>query len=170
MIRATDFSLTHSEYRIGSGSACRAKPMRGAASEMSPSPTLLPCPAGQPPLKLTGAARAPGAANVISPSEGVHAVSAQQCGFGRGVASGPQVSVALPALRPVAANREHCGCCGGSCCGGSGLKAPLDQCCGGVAVPRGGRETELTGGVRTAEAGSAQLFIARGARRHRHTF
>ena len=39
---------------------------------MSPSPTLLPCPAGQPPLKLTGAARAPGAANVISPSEGVH--------------------------------------------------------------------------------------------------
>jgi hypothetical protein len=69
---------------------------------MSPHPTLLPCPTGQPPLKVIGAARAPGAANVISPSEGVHAVSAQHCGFGRGVASGPQVSVALPALRPVA--------------------------------------------------------------------
>src|SRR6516162_7442673 len=119
---------------------------------MSPNPTLFPCPCGSAPLKLAGAARAPGAANVISPSEGVHTVAAQQCGFGRGVASGPQVSLALPALRPVAANREHCGCCGG------------------VAVPRGGRETELTGGVRTAEAGSAQLFIARGARRHRHTF
>src|SRR5271169_2113833 len=67
-----------------------------------PNPALLPCPADQPPLKLTGAARAPGAANVISRSEGVHAVSAQQYGFVRGVASGPQVSVALPALRPVA--------------------------------------------------------------------
>src|SRR6266404_1614531 len=69
---------------------------------MSPHPTLLPCPTGQPPLKVIGAARAPGAAHVISPSEGVHAVSAQQRGFGHGVASGPQVSVALPALRPVA--------------------------------------------------------------------
>jgi hypothetical protein len=31
------------------------EPARGAASEMSPSPTLLPCAAGQPPLKLTEA-------------------------------------------------------------------------------------------------------------------
>jgi hypothetical protein len=30
-----------------------------------------------------------------SPSEGVHAVSAKHCGFRRGAASGPQVSVAL---------------------------------------------------------------------------
>jgi hypothetical protein len=71
---------------------------------MFPQPDAAPLPCGSAPLKLTGAATsaAPGAANVISPSEGVHAVSAQHCGFGRGVASGPQVSVALPALRPVA--------------------------------------------------------------------
>jgi hypothetical protein len=71
---------------------------------VSPQPDAAPLPYGSAPLKLTGAATsaAPGAANVISPSEGVHAVSAQHCGFGRGVASGPQVSVALPALRPVA--------------------------------------------------------------------
>jgi hypothetical protein len=100
VIPATEFSLTHGEYRIGSGSACRAKPVRGAASGMSPQPGAAPLPCGSAPLKLTGTARAPGAANVISPSEGVYAVSAQQCCFGRGVASGPQVSVAvrLPAV------------------------------------------------------------------------
>jgi hypothetical protein len=109
----------------------------------SPNPTLLPCPAGQPPLKLIGAARAPGAADVISPSEGVHAVSAQHCGFGRGVASGPQVSVALPALRPVAPP-EALRLLWRIVLRGSGPKAPLNQRCGGVAVPQAG--TVSTGG------------------------
>jgi hypothetical protein len=66
---------------------------------MSPNPALLPCPAGQPPLKLTEAATS---LTMAAPGTSSHTVSAQQCGFGRGVASGPQVSVALPALRPVA--------------------------------------------------------------------
>src|ERR1700738_2013257 len=71
---------------------------------MSPSPTLLPCPCGSAPFGTLRGSHLCGSRcrDVISPSEGVHAVSAQQCGFGRGVASGPQVSVALPALRPVA--------------------------------------------------------------------
>ena len=37
-----------------------------------PQSDAAPLPCGSAPLKLTGAARAPGAANVISPSEGVH--------------------------------------------------------------------------------------------------
>jgi hypothetical protein len=41
VIRATDIILTHGGYRIGPGWACRAKPERGAASEMSPNPALL---------------------------------------------------------------------------------------------------------------------------------
>jgi hypothetical protein len=71
---------------------------------MSPSPTLLPYPCGSAPFEAHRGSHlcGSGCRDVISPSEGVHAVSAQQCGFGRGVASGPQVSVALPALRPVA--------------------------------------------------------------------
>jgi hypothetical protein len=69
---------------------------------MSPQPGAAPLPCGSPHFETHRAARAPGAANVISPSEGVHTVAAQQCGFGRGVASRPQVSVALPALRRVA--------------------------------------------------------------------
>jgi hypothetical protein len=135
VIRATDFSLTHGECRIGSGSACRAKPVRGAASEMSPQPGAAPLPCGSAPLKLTGAARAPGAANVINPSEGVHAVSAQQCSFGRGVASGPQVSVALPALRPVAPP-DALRLLWRIVLRGSGPKVPLNQSCGGVAILR----------------------------------
>ena len=99
-----DYETTHGVYRIGPGEACRAKPARGAASEMSPSPTLLPCPCGSAPFETHRGSHLCGSRcrDVISPSEGVHAVSAQQCSFGRGVASGPQVSVALPALRPVA--------------------------------------------------------------------
>src|ERR1700730_676319 len=106
---------------------------------MSPSPTLLPCPCGSAPFETPrgGPLCGPRCGHVISPSEGVHAVSAQQRGFGRGVAYGPQVSVALPALRPVAPPdvlrplwrimlRE------------GGRKAPLNQCCGGVAAPWGG--------------------------------
>jgi hypothetical protein len=54
VLRATDFSLTHGEYRIQWGKACRAKPKRGAASAMSPNLSPLPCPVCQPPLKLTG--------------------------------------------------------------------------------------------------------------------
>jgi hypothetical protein len=61
-------------------------------------------PAGEPPFETHRGSHLCGSRcrDVISPSEGVHAVSAQQRGFGRGVASGPQVSVALPALHPVA--------------------------------------------------------------------
>jgi hypothetical protein len=93
-------------------------------------------PAGQPPLKLTGAATsaASGAANVISPSEGVHAVSAQQCGFGRGVASGPQVSVALP-LSALLRHAMRCGCCGDHVSGRrskSPAKSMLWRCCGSM--------------------------------------
>ena len=51
VIRATDFSLTHSEYRIGSGSACRAKPVRAAASEMSPQSDAAPLPCGSAPFE-----------------------------------------------------------------------------------------------------------------------
>jgi hypothetical protein len=32
----------------------------------------------------------------------------------------------------------RCGCCGGSCCGRPAQKCPLNQVCGGVAVPPGG--------------------------------
>jgi hypothetical protein len=101
---------------------------------MSPNPAPLPCSAGQPPFETHRAALAPGAANVISPSKGVHAVSAQQRGFGRGVASGLQVSVALPALRPVrqpGALRPLWRIV----LRGSGLKAPRNQRRCGVAVP-----------------------------------
>ena len=71
---------------------------------MSPSSTLLPYPCGSAPFEAHRGSHlcGPECRDVISPSEGVHAVSAQQCGFERGVASGPQVSVALPALYPVA--------------------------------------------------------------------
>jgi hypothetical protein len=106
---------------------------------MFPHPTLFPCPCGSVPLKLAGAARAPGAANVISPSEGVHARSAQQCGFGRGVASGPQVSVALPRSPPCCANREPCGCCGGSCCGRAAQEPSKVKAVAVFRVPPGER-------------------------------
>src|SRR3984893_11948205 len=71
---------------------------------MSPSPTLLPCPCGSAPFETRRGGHLCGSRcrDVISPSEGVHAVSAQRCGFGRGVASGPQVSVTLPRSPPVA--------------------------------------------------------------------
>ena len=71
---------------------------------MSPNPVPLPCPCGSVPLSTQRCSHLCGSrcCDVSSPSEGVHAVSAQHCGFGRGVASGPQISVALPALHPVA--------------------------------------------------------------------
>jgi len=102
VIRATDFSLTHSEYRIGSGSACRAKPMRGAASEMSPQSDAAPLPCGSAPFETHRGSTSSRCRERYQPFGGCPPVSAQQCGFGRGVASGPQVSVALAALRPAA--------------------------------------------------------------------
>jgi hypothetical protein len=85
---------------------------------MSPSPTLLPCPCGSAPFETHRGSHLCGSRcrDVISRSEGVHAVSAEQCGFGRGVASGPQASVALP-LSALLHHRMRCGRCGGSCCG-----------------------------------------------------
>ena len=100
-----DYETTHGMYRIRPGLACRAKPARGAASAMSPpARRCSPTPCGSAPFETRRGSHLCGSRcrDVSSPSEGVHAVSAQQCGFGRGVASGPQVSVALPALRPVA--------------------------------------------------------------------
>jgi hypothetical protein len=144
---------------------------------MSPNPTLFPCPCGSAPLKLAGAARAPGAANVISPSEGVHAVSAQQCGFGRGVASGPQVSVALPVLRPVAPTGSIAAAVADRVAGQrprSLAKSGLLRCCGcregagGVGVqgePAGGGPDR-----RSRVAQRSANFLTQGVRRHRHTF
>src|SRR5262245_49810309 len=111
---------------------------------MSPSPTLLPYPCGSAPFETHRGSHLCGSEcrDVISPSEGVHAVSAQHCGFERGVASGPQVSVALPALRPVAPSdalrhvwrivlrlggpkaKENRSCCGVAAAGGPRARKP----------------------------------------------
>src|SRR5580692_6728014 len=106
---------------------------------MSPSPTLLPCPCGSAPFETHRGSHLCGSRcrDVNSPSWGVHAVSAQQRGFGRGVASGPQVSVALPALRPVAP-RDALRLLWRIVLREDGRKAPLNQCRGGVAAPWGG--------------------------------
>jgi len=112
---------------------------------MSPSPTLLPCPAGQPPLNSPGQHELRFRER-YQPFGGCPPVSAQQCGFGRGVASGAQVSVALAALRP-AAPTGSVAAAGGSCCRPavqSSAKSRLLRCCAPKRGRGGAGSSDLT--------------------------
>ena len=118
-----------------------------------PKPDAAPLPCGSAPFETHRGSHLCGSRcrDVISPSEGVHAVSAQQHGFGLGVASGPQVSVALRALRPVAPP-DALRLLWRIVLRKGGRKAPLNQCCGGVPASWGGPVKRESRSIRPAAA------------------
>ena len=116
------------------------KPARGAASAMSPSLTLLPCPAGQPPFEAHrgNTSAAPGAATLSAHRRVSTPYPLSGVVSGAVLPPGHKSRSHCRALR-LLRHRMRCGRCDGSCCGSrfkSPAKSNLLWCC----VPRRGIE------------------------------
>ena len=114
---ATNFSLTHGEYRIGSGSACRAKPVRGAASGVSPQPDAAPLPCGSAPFETHRDSTSSRCRERYQPFVGCLRRIRSAVLF-RARCCLRATSLGRAAHSPsCCANRKRCGCRGVSCCG-----------------------------------------------------